>query len=148
MSSNPEPGTSNQQLEKRNRELSILNAIAEALNRQVDLTSALDTTLAQVTQLLGLHTGWIWLLHENTDESYLASSYNLPPALADNPQLMQGTCYCLSTYVKGDLEGAANVNVITCSRLHGLVDGTGGLRHHASVPLYAPGDKRLGVLNV
>jgi two-component system, NarL family, sensor kinase len=37
--------------------------------------------------------------------------------------------------------------VITCSRLSRLVDGTGGLRFHASIPLYAQ-DQKLGVLNV
>jgi two-component system NarL family sensor kinase len=58
-----------------------------------------------------------------------------------------GYCYCLDTYKKGDLEGAANVNVLTCSRLKGLVDGTDGLRYHASIPLYA-GDEKLGVMNV
>ena len=58
-----------------------------------------------------------------------------------------GYCYCLDTYKKGDLEGAANVNVLTCSRLDGLVDGTDGLRYHASIPLYA-GEKKLGVMNV
>jgi two-component system NarL family sensor kinase len=60
---------------------------------------------------------------------------------------MEGSCYCLDTYRAGDLEGAANVNVVTCSRLDGLVDGTDGLRYHASIPLYAHG-KKLGVLNV
>jgi two-component system NarL family sensor kinase len=60
---------------------------------------------------------------------------------------MEGDCYCLDTFRAGDLEGAANVNIITCTRLQGLVDGTAGLRAHASVPLYAHG-KRLGVLNV
>jgi two-component system NarL family sensor kinase len=58
-----------------------------------------------------------------------------------------GYCYCLDTYKRGDLEGAANVNVLTCSRLYGLVDGTDGLRYHASIPLYAQ-HKRLGVMNV
>ncbi len=38
-------------------------------------------------------------------------------------------------------------NVVTCSRLKNLVDGTDGLRYHASIPLYAHG-KQLGVLNV
>jgi len=47
----------------------------------------------------------------------------------------------------GNLDGAANVNVITCSRLEKLADGTDGLRYHASIPLYARG-KNLGVLNV
>lgn len=135
------------QLQQRNRELSILNTIAQALNREVDLARALHVTLAQVADLLDLHTGWVWLLHPDTGASYLAAAQNLPPALADKPQHMEGWCYCLDTFRSGDLDGAANVNVVTCSRLSGLVDGTAGLRYHASIPLYAHG-KQLGVLNV
>jgi two-component system NarL family sensor kinase len=134
-------------LRRRNRELTILNAIAQALNHSLDLDEALRTALAQVAELLDLQTGWIWLLHEGTGESYLAAAQNLPPALRNNPHRMEGNCYCLDTYRAGDLEGAANVNVVTCSRLWGLVDGTDGLRYHASIPLYAHG-KELGVLNV
>jgi two-component system NarL family sensor kinase len=135
------------QLRRRNRELAILNSIAEALNRSVDLDQALDAALAQVAELLDLQTGWIWLQHEKSGEPYLAAAQNLPPALADNPRRMEGDCYCLDTYRAGDLDGAANVNVVTCSRLKGLVNGTDGLRYHASIPLYAHG-KQLGVLNV
>ncbi len=135
-------------MRRRNRELSILNTIAEALNREVDLTRALRTALIEVISLLGLNTGWIWLSHERTGESYLAALHNLPLALAKDPRRMEGDCYCLRTYREGDLEGAANVNVVTCSRLNKLVDGTDGLRYHASIPLYASGNKRLGVLNV
>jgi two-component system, NarL family, sensor kinase len=134
-------------LQQRNRELSILNTIAEALNREMDLSRALHTTLAQVAELLDLQTGWCFLLDEETEKSYLAAAKDLPPALAKSPRRLGGTCYCLDTYHDGDLEGAANVNVITCSRLKDLVDGTDGLRFHASIPLYAHG-KRLGVLNV
>lgn len=136
-----------EQLRRRNRELSILNAIAKALNQSVDLDEALRSTLASVVDLFDLQTGWIWLLREKTGESYLAAAQNLPPALANNPRHMEGRCYCLDTYRAGDLEGAANVNIITCSRLSGLVDGTDGLRHHASIPLYAHG-KKMGVMNV
>jgi two-component system NarL family sensor kinase len=136
-----------EKLKRRNRELSILNAIAEALNREVDLSRALEVSLAQVAKLLDLQTGWIWLLREDTGESYLAATLNLPPALANVPQRMEGSCYCLDTFRAGDLEGAANVNVVTCSRLKWLEDGTGGLRFHASIPLYAHG-KQLGVLNL
>ena len=134
-------------LQRRNRELSILNAIADALNREVDLTRALHVALSQVAGLLDLATGWIWLLREETGESYLAAAQNLPPALADNPYRMEGSCYCLDTYRAGDMNGAANVNVVTCSRLKELIHDTAGLRYHASIPLYAHG-KRLGVLNV
>lgn len=136
-----------EKLRVRNRELSILNTIAEALNRSVDLNEALRIALAQATELLGLHTGWVWLLDERTGDSYLAAAQGLPPALTSDPRRMEGTCYCLDTYRMGDLSGAANVNVVTCSRLKTLVDGTDGLRYHASIPLYA-NEKKLGVLNV
>jgi two-component system NarL family sensor kinase len=134
-------------LRQRNRELSILNIVAEALNQELDSTRALNTALTHVARLLDLHTGWIWLLHPATGNAYLAATLNLPPALADAPQRMEGSCYCLDTYRAGDLDGAANINVVTCSRLKGLVDGTDGLRYHASIPLYAHG-RKLGVLNV
>lgn len=139
--------TDTEKLKRRNRELSILNTIAQALNREVDLSKALETALAHAADLLDLRAGWVWLLREETAESYLAAAQNLPPALADAPYRMEGTCYCLDTYRAGDLEGAANVNVVTCSRLRWLVNGTDGLRYHASIPLYAHG-KKLGVLNV
>lgn len=139
--------SSAEQLQQRNRELSILNTIARALNSSVDLNETLQAALAQVAELLGLKTGWVWLLHEETGASYLAAAQNLPPALARNPDKMTGGCYCLRTFRDGDLAGAANVNVVECSRLQGLVDGTDGLRYHASIPLYAHG-RKLGVMNV
>lgn len=147
MAQNRTRASSAERLRRRNRELSILMAIARALNQSVDIDQALRAALAQVAELLDLRTGWIWLLDEETGESYLAAAQNLPPALAVNPRRMEGRCYCLDTYRAGDLSGAANVNVVTCSRLRGLVDGTDGLRYHASIPLYAH-EKRLGVLNV
>jgi two-component system NarL family sensor kinase len=134
-------------LERRNRELAILNTIAQALNREVDLDLTLRTALAQVVELLDLHTGWIWLLDEATGASYLAAAQNLPPGLASVPERMEGTCYCLDIFREGDLHKGANINIITCSRLKALVDGTDGLRYHASIPLYGHG-KKLGVLNV
>ena len=133
----------------RNRELAVLNAVARELNRSVSLSEALEFTLAQVAELLGLSTGWIWLLENATSEPYLAAARELPPTLARNPRVLDGSshCYCLDTYREGDLAGAANVNVVGCSRLSGLVDGTGGLRYHASIPLYS-GEERLGIMNV
>ncbi len=133
-------------LAKRNRELAILNTIAEALNREIRLGPALEATLAHVVDLCSLRTGWIWLLDEQGEPS-LAAIRHLPPALADNPERMRGTCYCLDTYRAGGLEQAANISVITCSRLKGLIDGTDGLRYHASIPLGGHG-RRWGVLNV
>ena len=95
----------------RTEELAILNTIAKELNRSVDLKQALTTVLIQVARLLGLETSWIFLLEEASGESYMAASHNLPPALRERPERMEGNCYCLDTYRKGDLKGAANVNV-------------------------------------
>ena len=141
------PASNAEKLRRRNRELSILNTIAQALNREVDLDNALQTALKQVADLLDLQTGWIYLLNPETGDFYPAASLNLPPILKNEPKRLAGRCYCLDSYEAGDLDGAANVNVITCSRLHKLVDGTDGLRYHSSIPLYAYG-KELGVLNV
>ncbi len=135
------------QLKRRNHELSILNTIAQALNGSVDLEQAVDTALAQVAELLDLQTGWVWLMHEETGQSYVAAAQNLPPVLAAHPRKLEGNCYCLRTYREGDLEGAANVNVVECSRLSGIVDGTDGLLYHSCIPLYAQG-KQLGLMNV
>jgi len=73
--------------EKLNRELSILNTVAQALNREVDLSKALHTALAHVAELLGLRTGWVWLLREESGEAYLAAAQNLPPALTESPHV-------------------------------------------------------------
>lgn len=134
-------------LERQNRELAILNSIATVLNESVDLPASLGAALARVAELLDLRTGWVWLLDETTGEPYLAAAQNLPSGLARYPESMEGSCYCLDTFRAGDLEGAANVNVVTCSRLKWLSEGTEGLRYHASIPLYARG-KKLGVMNV
>ena len=135
------------ELLRRNQELSILNAIAEALNRAVDLREALDQSLRLVADLLGLHAGWVWLLDEDSGEPHVAAQLNLPAGLARYPARMRGGCLCLDTFRAGDLTGAASVNLLRCSRLQYLTEGTNGLRYHASIPIYAH-EKPLGVMNV
>ncbi len=95
-----EPEDGRRDLERRNHELSVLTAIARELNRSVGLSEALEFTLAEVAELLGLRTGWIWLVAEDSPQTYLAASRNLPPALAEDPSRMDGSgyCYCLDSY--------------------------------------------------
>jgi two-component system, NarL family, sensor kinase len=144
-----------------NSELTTLTALAQALSRPADLGASLDAALATVAELLGLETGWVWLLDEaggTPDEPRLAAARALPAALRDHPDAMRGDCHCLKTFRAGDLRGAANVNVVWCSRLARLEpnddeddgdrdDDPSALRCHASVPLVA-GDRKLGMLNV
>lgn len=136
----------------REQQLSILNDVARALNASVDLPALLARALEKVAELLGLSTGWVLLFDEASEEPYLAAAQNLPPALLQDPKLLAGWCWCLEAFRDGDLDGAANIGVITCSRLRKLEPApTAGLRYHASVPLQvSTGDelKRLGMLNV
>jgi two-component system NarL family sensor kinase len=135
-------------LARRNRELEILNTIAQALNSAVDLHESLRIALESVARLLGLETGWIFLLDPSTGAPHLVAAQNLPSGLTSEPDRMRGTCYCIDTFRAGDMRGAANVNVVTCSRLKWLVNGSNeGLLYHASIPLSAS-NHPLGMLNL
>lgn len=133
-----------------NRELAVLYEIASYLNRQIDVHDALHEVMRRVTELLGLRTGWVWLLDEQ-NATYVASEQNLPPYLADHPERLMGSCVCLDTFLSGTMEKASNVDVLRCSRLKNAERDSDpsalGLRFHASVPIHA-GDTALGVLNV
>jgi len=133
-----------------NPDLAVLYAIAGYLNHQVDVHDALQEILARVTALLHLRTGWVWLLNEQ-GVPYLAASQALPPYLANHRERMSGSCQCLDTFLSGTLEGAANIDVLRCSRLKNAERDSDpsslGLRFHASIPIYA-GNTLLGVLNV
>src|SRR6202165_300342 len=143
-----QPETSS--LSRLNRDVAILSIIAGHLNRKIDVHEALQEVLVHVTRLLELQTGWVWLLDEH-DRHYLAAAQSLPPYLADHPERMSGSCMCLDPFLEGDLEGAANINVLRCSRLKNAErdkdPSSLGLRFHASVPIYAS-ETPIGVLNV
>ncbi len=135
----------------RARELRILNAIAEALNSAPDVQQALARTLALVADLLGLRTGWVWLLDPETGQFYNVVVQNLPPYLQEPVRMTGRSCWCLYAFRAGRLT-PKNVNVLECSRLRGAVednalDATQGLGCHASIPLYFQ-DRPLGIMNV
>ena len=132
------------ELQQRNRELTILNSIAQTLNGSLALREALENTLKSAAALFNLESGWVWLLHPETGASYVAAAQNLPPGLED-PGAMEGTCWCLDEFHDGHLDD--ETQVIRCSRLKWLHERNNGLAYHASVPLNAH-DKPLGVLNL
>src|SRR2546423_13194910 len=133
------------------RELRILNAIAEELNSTLDVQRALERPLVLVAGLLGLHTGWIWLLDPETQQFYSAAVHNLPPYLQAPVQMTGKPCWCIQAFQKGQLT-PKNIGVLECSRLRsavsaGVAEETAGLRYHASVPLLFQ-DRPLGTMNV
>ena len=134
-------------LRRKNLELGILNSIAQDLNREVALDKALNATLEQTVKLMELETGWIWLFDPDSNTARVAATFNLPPALLQNPDSMKGWCYCIEKYLTGQLEMPSNISEITCTRLKDLVEGTAGLRFHATVPLISRSGK-IGLMNV
>jgi two-component system, NarL family, sensor kinase len=135
----------------RVRELVILNAIAEALNSSLDVQEALERTLALVAALLGLRTGWVWLLDPETDQFYVAVARNLPPYLQEPVRMSGRWCLCTDLFRHGELT-PTNVDVVECSRLQEAFEArtpeaTLGLRFHASIPLYFQ-ERGLGIMNV
>jgi DNA-binding CsgD family transcriptional regulator/GAF domain-containing protein len=130
-----------------NKELRILNAIAHQLNREVALQAAMKSTLEHTVELLGLHTGWIWLVHPQSQSVYLAASHHLPPAFTQHPERLSGWCWCIEKYLSDRMDTTVNISEISCSRLKDLEHGTAGLRYHASVPLFS-GREKIGIMNV
>jgi two-component system NarL family sensor kinase len=133
------------------RELRILNAIAEALNSAPDVQQALERALALVADLLGLQTGWVWLLDAESGQFYNAAVQNLPPYLQEPIRMAGGACYCIDAFREGRLT-PENIRLINCSRLEPAVEAndtsaTRGLSCHASIPLSFQG-KPLGIMNV
>src|SRR6266566_9286541 len=101
---------------RRTRELRIFTAIAEALNSSVDVQQALERTLALVAELLGLETGWVWLLDPETRQFYLAAAQNLPPYLQEPVRMSGRRCLCTELFRQGDLK-PTNIGMLSCSRL-------------------------------
>ena len=138
---------SSHELSQRNRELELLTHVAQALNRTTEIDAAMQLILTEAAAFFGLETGWIWLMHPQTDEHYLAAAVNLPPALADVPERMVGWCWCIETYRDGDMASAEFIKTIHCTRLKDLASGKNNLNFHVSIPLNANA-LRLGLLNL
>lgn len=134
------------------RELEILNTVASALNASPDVGQALERTLSLVAEMLGLHTGWVWLMDQDTKRFYAAAERDLPPYLQERVRMAgRRRCWCTDDFRDGELT-PTNIDVIECSRLEPAFRGksaalAAGLRYHASIPLYFQ-DKALGIMNV
>src|SRR5438477_11746322 len=86
------------------RELSILNAVAEALNSSPDLRQALERTLSLVADMLGLRTGRVWLLDQDTNRFYDAAERELPPYLQERARMAgRRRCGCIGDFPYGAL---------------------------------------------
>ena len=134
------------------RELGVVRAVAEALNSSPDVHAALERTLGLVADMLGLRTGWVWLLDQQTNRFYAAAERELPPYLQERVRMAgRRRCWCIDDFREGNLT-PTNIDVIECSRLEPAFRSksaslAAGLRFHASIPLYFQ-DAALGIMNV
>jgi two-component system NarL family sensor kinase len=131
--------------------LRVLKEVAEALNRATTEEHAAGEALRRMADLLGVETGWVWLRDAASERFYSAAVQSLPPYLQEPVRMTGRSCWCLELFRRGQLT-AQNIDVVECSRLAPAAQSaeaasTGGLRCHASVPLYA-GDRPLGVMNL
>ncbi|HUX23209.1 MAG TPA: response regulator, partial [Burkholderiales bacterium] len=140
----------NSELKQREKELAhsneVLNAlyrIAEGLNQAGSEWQVLEMALERALELPGIQAGWI-SLREGESGFRLAAARNLPPALAA-AGAMEGDCTCRRRLISGELDHVTNI--MECERLGKATGDTGGLRYHASVPLWL-GDRTLGVMNL
>ena len=140
--------------DRRIAELTTLNQIASTLNESVDLDTALRSSLELLVRLMGLSSGWVFLLNLDAlqDAARLihTASFQLPPALAaDGAELLKPAgCACQDLFSSGKFN--RSVNIVECSRIEDALEAggdVGGLRIHASVPIRAH-DRVIGILNV
>lgn len=134
--------------------LRIQREIAESLNKEDNLKDIMQSSLDRLLKLMDLNTGWIFLTE---DQSFyeLVADLRLPPALETHRESLMtcqngaADCKCLALYFEDELAEA--VNHVKCARLKKAVKQslgeTGGLSHHASIPLIVSG-RKLGLLNL
>ena len=139
-----------------------LNQLAEALNRAVDVQSALDATLHTLVETIDLQTAWAFIhcssgllpagVADDAPHNFtLAASCGLPPGLAREDRYFlrkPPTCHCQSLLQVGHLQRA--INIVECSRLQSSAEADGdnqGLMFHASAPILAR-NRVMGMINV
>ena len=133
-------------------DLTTLNKIIETLNQAVDVREVLQSALSDLLGLMRLETGWIFLVDDESQDSWAGKGFrlcayqNLPPVLAvDDPEAWDKGCDCQGFCKSGKLVEA--YNEVRCSRLSESLGDRQGLAVHASIPLRA-GEQVLGILNI
>ncbi len=134
-----------EEIRKRNKELSSLNTIAATISQSLELKEILRDTLCVVLDLMGLKAGWIFL-REGDERLVLVSHLGLSPEFVkEESQRPLGECIC--GYVMEKKETLIAENILKCPRLSRHVVEGERLRCHASVPLISK-DRIMGVMNV
>jgi len=125
----------------RTRELTLLHAVAEALNRSLNVRETLGDVLRQISDRLGLLGGWTYLWSQEKGEYVPGPTHSLPDVLARDPAALEGDCRCLQMLVRGEL---THVVDLECERLDRLRFRL--TNRHVTVPLRTS-ERTLGLMN-
>ena len=133
-------------VERRERELAILEDVSVRLHGEEDVQSILDATLDALLTGLGLDTAWVFLEDEKDRRLRLVSHRGISPAYLDaTRERGLGECLCRQVFASGQVLQARNTT--ECPRMPTIGAGLEQPVAHASVPLAFKGTSR-GVLNV
>lgn len=88
----------------RNRELSVLNDVAAAVNRSLKLDEVLDAALDKSMKILGKCQAGLFLYDEESQRLKMAASRRIPSSvLDDESQFSPEDCLCGQAFRKGEL---------------------------------------------
>ncbi len=131
------------ELARSHQALRGLYQLAVGLNQVTSEAEVLETALDRALDLPGVQAGWI-SLRDGDSGFRLAAARNLPPALQGRGA-MEGDCLCRRRLLSGELDSVTNI--LECERLQRARGDTGGLRYHATIPLWL-GNRTVGVMNL
>ncbi len=133
------------ELESSNQVLNGLFNIAAGLNNAMTQHEVAEMALERALELPGVQSGWI-CMRDGESGFEVVATRNLPPALSV-PGALDGDCKCRKQLLSNESDSACNI--VHCERiakLEGKGD-TGGLRCHATVPLWLDGHT-VGLMNL
>lgn len=134
-------------LKRRERELSVLSQVASRIHRVVELEAILNIALEEILSGMDLTAAWVFLGDEKSKTLRLAVQRGVSPRYLDEVSRQGlGECLCPEVFWSGHRMQARNTT--QCPRMPHLVDGLASPVAHACIPLRFEGAVARGVLNV
>ena len=132
-------------IEKRERELAILSAVAARIHGEESVDRILSIAVDEILGQMKLETAWVFLGDERDRKLRLGAHRGVSQAyLEEIAARGLGECLCPEVFWSGHRMQARNT--VECPRMPAIIDG-GVAVAHACIPLKFEGGSR-GVLNV
>jgi signal transduction histidine kinase/putative methionine-R-sulfoxide reductase with GAF domain len=133
-------------IEKRERQISLLSALAARTHGPLEVGRILEIALSEILEQLDLPAAWVFMGNQDDSRLHLAASKGVARSYLDDVrQSGLGECLCPGVFLSGDATQARNTT--QCPRMPGIVEGLAQPVAHACIPLRFEGEAR-GVLNV